>query len=358
MMVFHRIAPLIILSLAAPAFAQERLLILDHPSKLAAPASQKEPTFNNPIVKQRADSQAYLAPDGYYYFTGTVPEYDRVELRRAKSLNELADTKDIKTVWKKHETGPMGSHIWAPEVHNIDGKWYMYFAAGDAKNVWNIRMYAIENDSPNPLEGDWKELGQVKTNWNDDKQFALDGTTFVHHGQRYFLWAERDPAIKTNTNLYIAKMDSPTTIVGKGVMLSKPEFPWECVKYKVNEGPAALQKNGKVFLTYSASATDANYCMGMLTAKDDADLLDPKSWTKSPEPVLKTDEAAKVFGPGHNSFITTPDGAFDILVYHARNYKEIKGDPLNDPNRNTRAQVIHWTPEGTPLFMPPVADSQ
>jgi GH43 family beta-xylosidase len=138
-------------------------------------------------------------------------------------------------------------------------------------------------------------------------------------------------------------------------MISKPEFPWETVKYKVNEGPAVLIKNGKIFLTYSASATDFNYCLGMLTADADADLLDAKSWKKSPEPVLKTDEERHVFGPGHNSFITTPAGE-DVIVYHARNYKEIKGDPLNDPNRNTRAQVIHWNADGTPNFMPPVAD--
>ncbi|HVX84799.1 MAG TPA: glycoside hydrolase family 43 protein [Phycisphaerae bacterium] len=317
-----------------------------------------EPVFHNPIVKQRADSQVYLHTDGYYYFTGTVPEYDRLELRRAKTIQGLGDPAagDIKTVWKKHETGPMGSHIWAPEIHYIDGKWFMYFAAGDAKNVWNIKIYAIENDSANPLEGDWKEMGQVKTNWNDDKQFALDATTFEHKGQWYFVWAERDPAIRTNSNLYIAKMDSPTSIEGKGVMISKPEYPWECVKYKVNEGPAVLEKNGRVFMTYSASATDFNYCMGMLTADGDADLLDPRSWKKSAEPVMKSDAAVKVFGPGHNSFTTTPDGKWDILVYHARNYAEIVGDPLKDPNRNTRAQVIHWTAEGAPVFMPPAGD--
>ncbi|HVT83009.1 MAG TPA: family 43 glycosylhydrolase, partial [Phycisphaerae bacterium] len=112
----------------------------------------------------------------------------------------------------------------------------------------------------------------------------------------------------------------------------------------------------RVFMTYSASATDFNYCMGMLTADGDADLLDPRSWKKSAEPVMKSDPAVKVFGPGHNSFTTTPDGKWDILVYHARNYADIVGDPLKDPNRNTRAQVIHWTAGGMPVFMPPVGD--
>ncbi|TFW34935.1 family 43 glycosylhydrolase [Massilia horti] len=80
------------------------------------------------------------------------------------------------------------------------------------------------------------------------------------------------------------------------------------------------------------------------------------AWRKSPEPAFKTSEANGQFGPGHNSFTTTPDGKTDVLVYHARNYREIKGDSLRDPNRHTRAQVIRWKADGTPEFGEPVAD--
>ncbi len=34
------------------------------------------------------------------------------------------------TVWRKPDSGPMQRQlIWAPELHHIDGKWYIYFAA-------------------------------------------------------------------------------------------------------------------------------------------------------------------------------------------------------------------------------------
>jgi GH43 family beta-xylosidase len=331
------------------------------PAPTPAPAAKialpHETTFHNPIVKQRADTQVILI-DGYYYFMGTVPEYDRLELRRAKSIQDLGDESkaEIKTIWKKHDAGPMGSHVWAPEIHKLDGKWYVYFAASGAEKdkVWNIRTYALENASPNPMEGEWVEKGQINTGW---ESFCLDSSVFELHGKRYFIWAQKGQGSKDNSNIYIAEMDSPTTLKSKAVCISKPDLPWERIGYKVNEGPTVLIKNGKVFLTYSASATDWHYCLGMLTADENADLLDPASWKKSPEPVLKTDEAAGVFGPGHNSFTTTPEGE-DVIIYHARSYKEIKGDPLNDPNRNTRAQVIHWNPDGTPNFMPPVPDSK
>lgn len=129
------------------------------------------------------------------------------------------------------------------------------------------------------------------------------------------------------------------------------------MKFDVNEAPAVLVKNGRVFMTYSASATDANYAMGMLTASAGADLLDAASWTKSPLPVFASSATNGQYGPGHNSFTTSADGKTDILVYHARNYRDIVGDPLFDPNRHTRAQAISWRQDGTPDFGLPVADT-
>jgi len=96
--------------------------------------------------------------------------------------------------------------------------------------------------------------------------------------------------------------------------------------------------------------------MGLLTADAGANLLDPASWRKSPAPVFASSAANGQYGPGHNSFTTTPDGKTDVLVYHARNYRDIQGDSLKDPNRATRAQVIRWRADGTPDFGVPVPD--
>lgn len=308
--------------------------------------------FHNPLVRQRADPQVTLQADGYYYLAATVPEYDRIELRRARSLDELG-TASAQVVWRKHAKGAMGAHIWAPEMHRIDGKWYIYFTAAPAESVWDIRLYVLENASEDPFKGEWIERGQLRTGW---ESFSLDATTFALDGKRYLVWTQRAPDGSRGTNIYIARMDSPLTITGRAVLLSRPEYPWEKVKFDVNEGPAVLVHDGRVFLTYSASATDASYCMGMLTAPADADLLDQSVWRKSPQPVFLSSEANGQYGPGHNSFTTTPDGKTDILIYHARSYRDIKGDPLHDPNRDTRAQVVRWRDDGTPDFGEPVAD--
>lgn len=309
--------------------------------------------YTNPLILQRADPWIYQHTDGYYYFTATVPEYDRLELRRAKTIEGLAEA-EPKVIWEKHETGPQGSHIWAPEIHFIDGKWYIHYAAGGAEDVWAIRMYVVENTSENPMEGEWVEKGQVKTKW---ESFSLDATTFEHRGTRYLVWAQHPPEMEGNTALYIAEMENPWTIKQPQIEITRPEYDWEKQLYNVNEGAAVIKKNGRIFMTYSASGTNHNYAVGLLTADEDANLLNPDSWKKSKKPVFKTSEENGIYGPGHNSFTTTPNGETDLFVYHARSYKEIDGDPLSDPNRHTRVQVLRWNEDGTPDFGIPLPDN-
>jgi len=224
----------------------------------------------NPLIEQRADPYIYRHTDGYYYFTATAPEYDRIILRRATIIQGLASASET-VIWEKHESGIMGVHIWAPELHTIDGKWTIYFAAGSTRDMWAIRIYVLENASANPLEGMWEERGQLKTNW---ESFSLDATTFEHEGTRYLVWAQHDPKLGGNTNLYIAAMSNPWTISGDQVMISRPEYDWEKIGFLVNEGAAVIKRNDRIFISYSASATDANYAMGLLTASQDSDLLE------------------------------------------------------------------------------------
>ncbi|ANZ41599.1 alpha-arabinofuranosidase [Lentzea guizhouensis] len=317
------------------------------PVASAAPAVR----YTNPIAERRADPHIFRHTDGFYYLTATVPEYDRIVLRRAATIQGLATAQET-VIWRKHTSGEMAAHIWAPEIHFINGKWYVYFAAGRSDDVWRIRMYVLESSSANPVTGSWTERGRITTPWDT---FSLDASTFVHNGVRYLTWAQQEPGIATNSNVYLARMGAnPWTITGTVTRLTVPTLAWETRGFKVAEGPAVLQRNGKVFLTYSASATDANYCLGMLTASAAADLLNPASWTKSPDPVFASNTATGQYGPGHNSFTT--DGASDVLVYHDRNYRDISGDPLNDPNRRTRVQKVYYRSDGTPDFGIPVPD--
>lgn len=301
-----------------------------------------------PLVEQRADPWI-LAHAGHYYFIASVPEYDRLEIRRADSIAALA-TAPANTVWHKPDSGPLCALIWAPELHRVDGVWVIYFAAAPSREIvdglFQHRMYAITCTADDPLSGEWSEPTRMETPLDS---FCLDATTFQLRGRDYYVWAQKDPAIAGNSNLYIAELAGPTRLAGPPTRLSVPEHDWETRGFLVNEGPAVLQRHGRLLLTYSASATDENYCVGLLWADADGDPLDAASWSKSPTPTLVSDPANEIFGPGHNGFTVDEDGN-DLLVYHARTYTDIQGDPLWDPNRHTYVKPIRWDDDGFPDF--------
>lgn len=313
-------------------------------SKILIKGKIKELSYPEPLVEQRADPYIYKHNDGYYYFTGSYPDYDRIVLRRAKNISDLKEAEEH-VIWEKYDEGEMSKHIWAPELHYIDGKWYIYFAGGRKEDVWAIRPYILECQSDNPLTGKWVEKGKLNIEF---ESFSLDATTFESQGKRYLIWAQK-VAEDTVSNLYIAEMKNPWTIK-KQHLLSEPEHEWEVIGFDVNEGPAVIKRNGKIFITFSASETGAPYCMGLLSADQESDLLVRSSWTKNEKPVLKTSTETSLYGPGHNSFTKSEDGITDLLVYHAREYEKIEGNPLYDPNRHGRIQEIFWHNNGDPYF--------
>lgn len=307
--------------------------------------------YNKPWITKRADPYVLHHTDGKYYFTASFPAYDRIILRSADSLNGL-QTAEEKVIWMKHESGVMSEHIWAPELHYLCGKWYIYYAAGEKEDIWKIRPYVLECQGQNPMQDTWIEKQMMEKAEEDIysfQAFSLDATIFENNGSLYYIWAEKVSVGIQISNLYIARMESPTKLATAQVLLTTPDYDWERREIWVNEGPAVVKHNGKIFVTYSASATDECYCMGMLSIDETEDVLDPKAWKKEKQPVLKTDVEKGIFGPGHNSFTTTEDGR-DVCVFHARTYANIIGNPLYDTNRHVMLIEVKWDENGYPVF--------
>ncbi len=312
----------------------------------------KETEYNKPWIGQRADPFVMKAADGSYYFTASVPEYDRIILRKSSTVAGLADAQE-KVVWTKHNSGLMSKHVWAPELHYLDGGWYIYFAAGEEEDIWAIRPYVLHCKGQDPMLDEWEECGKMQCADEDEfsfRSFSLDATIFENRGKYYYVWAEKVGVGRQISNLYIAQMESPTKLKTVQVLLVTPDYDWERVDFWVAEGPAVVKHDNRIFLTYSASATGACYCVGLMSASQEDDLLDPRSWMKSRMPVLKTDPEKGIYGPGHNCFVKSEDGLKDIMVFHARQYKEIVGDPLYDPNRHAMLLEVKWGQDGMPSF--------
>lgn len=312
-------------------------------------------TFTNPLLPSGADPWS-IYKDGYYYYTNTLG--DRIDIWKTTSLADLK-TAQRKTIWTPPAGTSYSKEIWAPEIHFIQGKWYVYFAADDGKND-NHRLYVLENASANPLEGTWTFRGKIS---DASDKWAIDGSVFEHNRQLYMVWSGWEGNTNGRQDLYIAKLKNPWTIEGNRVKISHPEHAWERhgdlndpvnpPHVDVNEGPQVLVREDKVFMIYSASGcwTDF-YALGMLTASVKSNLLDATTWKKAPQPVFKQSTENKVFAPGHNSFFKSPDGKEDWILYHANSEP---GQGCGG-QRSPRAQKFTWNADGTPQFEDPVKE--
>ncbi|MBQ8503050.1 MAG: family 43 glycosylhydrolase [Clostridia bacterium] len=319
--------------------------------------------YPNPFIVERADPYITRGADGYYYFTASYPAvgdaehgYDRIILRRSETVAGLSSAEE-KTVWLAHKTGIMARHIWAPEIHFIGNKWYIFFAAGDSDGIWNIRPYVLGCLGADPYNDPWTEKGKVQSSEGDNvsfNSFSLDMTYFEHIGKHYLIWAE----IIGDSSLFMAEInpEEPWKLISKPVLLTRPEYDWEKVNHRVNEGASVLKTKDKVYVFFSASGTGAEYCMGRLSADTNADLMKAESWKKLPEPVLQTSDLTGEAGPGHNSFVTDEDGNL-LLVYHARPESHLKGEcgtycseSLYDPCRHARIKKVRFDEKGVPIL--------
>ena len=310
--------------------------------------------WNTPFIAQRADPYVFRQGEKWY-FTASVPEYDRIALRAAGSLEGLRNTPET-VIWHAHECGDMSQHIWAPELHFLDGRWYIYFAASRKDDIWALRPWVLRCESDDPMAGPWTECGMLKRADGDEfsfTDFSLDMTVFDHNGRRYCVWAEKVSVGRKISNLYIAEMADPLTLKTPQMLLTSPSYGWERHGFWVNEGPAFVACGDRVYLTYSASDTSPAYCMGLLWAEADADLMDISAWHKSSHPVYTTEAEKGLYGPGHNTFFTDEQGEV-YTSYHARPYDEIIGDPLYDPNRHCFVMRVTFK-DGLPVFS---ADNQ
>ncbi len=315
-------------------------------------SAQTERTFANPLLPAGADPWT-IYKDGFYYYTHTFG--NRIVLWKTKSIADLK-TAQQKTVFTPPPGTLYSKQVWAPELHHINNKWYLYFAADSGRNE-DHRIWVLENSAKDPLQGEWVMKGKVA---DPSDKWAIDASVFRHRGQWYMVWSGWEGDTNGQQDIYIARLKNPWTIDGKRVRISSPTHVWERHgtlndpsnprHVAVNEGPQFLTHGNKVHLVFSASGcwTD-NYALGVMSADANSNLLDSLSWTKHPEPVFQTSAENGVYAPGHNSFFTSPDGKEDWILYHAN------GAPGQGcgRNRSPRAQRFTWR-NGLPFFGEPI----
>ena len=319
-------------------------------------------TFNNPLFPKVGPDPWTVFQDGKYYYMHTMQ--DSLVLWVTDDITNVRNAVR-KTIWLPKD--PLNSkNLWAPEIHFVNGKWYVYYAADDG-NSDNHQMYVLENTHKNPLEGNFILKGRIST--DKDNNWAIDGSVFENKGKLYMVWSGwQTRRVDSETQcIYIAKMANPWTLESERVLISKPDLEWErhWINEKgwspnhtiyVNEGPQPLKsKLGKyIHVAYSASGCwTPYYALGLLTAGVNTNLLDPASWKKSPSPVFHQSPENTVYGTGHNSFFKSPDNREYYILYHGR---DTETDPVGEGDRRTpRIQKFEWDKNDYPLLGVPIS---
>lgn len=306
-------------------------------------------TFTNPVAEGQ-DPWVTKRQDYYYYI-----ESRGGGLYVSKSKNLTGIKSDAKKVWALSNSGWNQSSLWAPELHYLGGKWYIYYAAGESGPPFIYqRSGVLESKTADPL-GEYIDRGQLYTGDNIQKEennkWAIDLTVFEHQSQRYAIWSgweENRKTDKTPQHLYIAEMKNPWTISSNRVKISSPEEPWETgTELAINEGPQILKnEKGEVFVIYSASESWLPaYNLGQLRLTGD-DPMDPNNWGENGSVFKGTDS---VYGVGHASFTTSPDDSEQWIAYHTK----VRPDPGWE--RVVHLQPFEWNKDGMPNFGIPIA---
>ena len=302
-----------------------------------AVSSASARTFVNPLIRSAAPDPWVIRRDGWYYFTATGG--NGISVRKSRTLTGL-DAADPVQVWTAPATGPQSQQIWAPELHYLRGKWYLYYTASDGEDR-NHRHYVLESATQDPL-GEYVDRGPVDAQLDS---YAIDGSVLqAPDGSLYWTY--------TTGHLEIAPMLDPWTVDGsRRARITSPTLPWERGWV---EAPQPLVRNGRTFLIYSAghSATP-HYLLGMLSHSG-GDLLDPASWIKHPVPVFQPyiGPEGAIYTTGHNSFTTSPDGKEDWIVYHGKDWRDASQQGF--AGRMARAQRFTWSADGSPDFGHPI----
>jgi len=243
---------------------------------------------------------------------------------------ERMDHYDETVIWAP-PASPNGRQLWAPELHQIDERWYVYYSASDGRSS-NHRTYALVAD--NPL-GPYESLGRVADPRHD--VWAIDLTVFTYAGRLYGVWSGWDgPADGFPQNLYIAPMTNPWTISDERRCISRPQHDWEMSVAPINEGPTVIRHptSGQLFMLYAADASWTQAYKTGLLAWTGGEVTDPESWHKVPRPWFT--------GGGHACVVETPAGS--RLVYH----RKLTTAP-GWADREIRWTALGWDAAGYPV---------
>jgi GH43 family beta-xylosidase len=294
-------------------------------SLLNSTAPHKKIAYKNPVYNGYFADPFVLHLGKDYYAYGTAeagqengrwfPVLHSTDLVHWQSLGgALTPLKD-----------PQATSYWAPEVVERDGKFYMYYSAGNPSGEHHKIRVAVA-DQP---QGPFMDQGRVLV---VDESFSVDPHPFKDpKSGKWFLFFSKFflDGDKPGAGIgMVALNDDMMSTSGAVKTVVRGQNDWQIFQrnlqvagrlwksWYVVEGPAVIFKDGQYYCLYSGGCWNSQgYGVGFAHARDiggpwvdDAD-ADGAS-------VLST-VPGHVLGPGHNCVTTAPDGVTPVIVYHA-----------------------------------------
>jgi GH43 family beta-xylosidase len=309
-------------------------------------------TFTNPVW-DGADPWMTKHGDNYVY---CYSANNAIFVTRSKKMISRGEARKI---WTAPSSGWNRACVWAPEIHFIGGRWYVYYAAGISGPPFIHQRTGVLRSKSEDVFSEYEDMGVLYTGDHPEDTssniWAIDMTILEHKGKLFAIWSgwvNQENTDATPQHLFISEMENPFTMKGKRVKLSSPEETWETGgPLNLNEGPEVLKNKDEVFIVYSCRESWlVDYRLGLLQlVNPNGNLLDPANWTKKGA-VFQGN--ASVFGVGHSSFVKSPDHAEDWIIYHS------KKETAPGWKRDVRMQQFYWNTDGTPNFGTPVPAGQ
>ncbi|MCR4597395.1 MAG: family 43 glycosylhydrolase [Acetatifactor sp.] len=320
------------------------------PGRYTIKGKLTQPHFAFPICTDRADPCVCRWNGKYYYIaTNDADGNHTLYMRCADSLEGIKDAEEHLILDSTTYDG-IGGLLWAPEFHVIDGNMYLFHACTPGPFFCEESHVMALKKGGDPLKKeDWsRPMRVVKPDGSDiceaGKEITLDMTEFEWQGELYVIWSQRQFLPKDlGAWLYVAKLnrEKPWMLASDSVVLSKPEYGWANNHTFVDEGPFALIRGDKLYVTFSSAAVDSTYVVGLLQIEKGKDLLDPKNWYKNNYPLFTSRSYEGEYGTGHNAYVIDEDGT-TWNTYHAR--------PGVDGPRSTGIRRVHFDIDGEPML--------
>lgn len=284
---------------------------------------------------------------GYYYFIASC-QSDELTIYRSKRVGDILTDGESKVVFKCGFDGVYGP-MWAPEMYKIGDRWYIYTSCREvySDNPWDTkRLLILKSKTEDPFDG--FEFGSKP----DVSIFAIDPTSAVICGKQYICYSQVDE--NGVQILVIREMSDPLTFTDNCAVISRPTLNWEFAEgytgnNAINEGAFFVKRNDRLFIVYSANGCwSDDYCLGVLEYTG-GDICSPDSWVKHSQPVFVKGNG--VYGVGHASFFSSPDGKELWCAYHCL----LRSNPQRkEMDRQTCVQKIDFDGSDYPVFGKPV----